>query len=1254
MNQARINRLTALLKQRILLLDGAMGTVIQGYSLDEQDYRGERFADHACALKGNNDLLSLMQPHIISAIHTAFLEAGADIVETNTFNSTAISQADYGMTNLVYELNATGARIARAAADAIETQTPDKPRFVAGVLGPTNRTASISPDVNNPDFRNITFDELVRAYREAVRGLLDGGVDLLLVETVFDTLNCKAALFAIDEYCVDMRISVPIMISGTITDASGRTLTGQTTEAFWNSVSHARPLIMGLNCALGAKELRPYVKELSRVANTYVSVHPNAGLPNEFGGYDDTPEYMAEVLQEFAASGFLNVVGGCCGTTPAHIKAIAEAVKDIQPRKIPQLESKCRLAGLEPLNIGPDSTFVNVGERTNVTGSARFAKLLKAEDYEGALEVARSQVENGAQMIDVNMDEGLLDSEQLMAQFLNLVAAEPDICRVPVMIDSSKWSVLEAGLKCVQGKSVINSISLKEGEEKFVEQARLVHRYGAALIVMAFDEQGQAETTERKVEICRRCYQILTDKVGFPPGDIIFDPNIFAIATGIDEHNDYAVTYIEATRRIKNTLPHMKVSGGVSNVSFSFRGNNPVREAIHSVFLYHAISAGMDMGIVNAGQLAVYDEIPAELRERVEDVVLNRRQDATDRLLEFAEAFKGHGAKSKADDLAWRQCPVEERLSHALVKGIADYIEQDTEEARQKYDRPLQVIEEPLMDGMNVVGDLFGAGKMFLPQVVKSARVMKKAVAYLLPFLEAEKGGAGAPRSHGKIVLATVKGDVHDIGKNIVDVVLQCNNFETINLGVMVPAEKILDTAREENADIIGLSGLITPSLEEMVNVGNEMERQGFDVPLLIGGATTSRVHTAVKIAPSYHAPTIWVKDASRAVGVVSKLMSRELRAELVQKIQDEYEEVRARHKGKKAKVPMLTLAEARGNKTPIHWNTYTPPVPAFTGIKTFADYDLGELHQYIDWTPFFYVWEFSGRYPAILKDPKVGEEATRLFHDAQELLEKIIDAKLLRARAVIGLFPANGVNDDDIEIYTDDSRSQIRMIMHTLRQQNEKPPGRPNQALADLIAPKDTGVADYIGIFAVTAGLGIDAVVQRFEKDHDDYNAIMIKALADRLAEALAERMHERVRREFWGYAKDETLDKPALIREEYYGIRPAPGYPACPDHTEKRLLFDLIDAETNASVRLTENFAMLPAATVSGLYFSHPQSKYFAVGAIDRDQVIDYARRKQMTVAAVEKWLAPNLAYEPQRRPAEPNGDQRRLVASRSARSG
>ncbi|MDH3309967.1 MAG: methionine synthase [Gammaproteobacteria bacterium] len=1225
----RLSRLESLLKERILILDGAMGTMIQRYKLGEKDYRGERFASWAHELKGNNDLLTLTQPKIIRDIHAAYLDAGADILETNTFNSQSISMADYKMEELAYELNREGARLARATADEYERKDSSRPRFVAGVLGPTNRTASLSPDVNNPGFRNISFDELVMAYTEATRGLLEGGADLLLVETVFDTLNCKAALYAIDQYFEKHGIRVPIMISGTITDASGRTLSGQTTEAFWNSIAHAEPLIVGLNCALGTSQLRQYVEEMARVANVHVSSHPNAGLPNEFGGYDDTPEFMAEQIGEWAGSGFINIIGGCCGTTPPHIKAIAEAVRKVRPRTLPKIEPQCRLAGLEPLNIGPDSLFVNVGERANVTGSAVFKKLILNNEYDKALDVARSQVQNGAQMIDVNMDEAMLEGEKAMSTFLHLIASEPEISRVPVMIDSSKWTVLEAGLKCVQGKPVVNSISLKEGEEKFIEQARACRRYGAAVVVMAFDEKGQADTRERKIEICVRSYKVLTEKVSLPPQDIIFDPNIFAIATGIEEHNNYAVDYIEATREIRKRLAHAHISGGVSNVSFSFRGNNAVREAIHSVFLYHAIKAGMTMGIVNAGQLAVYEDIPLELRSRVEDVILNRRPDATERLLEIAAKFAGEGGKAKVEDLSWRGTPVTERLTHALVHGIDEYVENDTEEARQQFARPIQVIEGPLMDGMNVVGDLFGAGKMFLPQVVKSARVMKKAVAWLIPFIEAEK--TSESRAKGKILMATVKGDVHDIGKNIVGVVLACNNYEVIDLGVMVPAARILETAKKEKVDIIGLSGLITPSLEEMAHVAKEMQREDFTIPLLIGGATTSRVHTAVKIAPNYPHPVVWVKDASRGVGVASNLLSTDLKIDFVAKVQAEYEEVRARHKGKQAGVRMLSITEARANKTRIDWKSHVPTTPRKPGITVFEDYPLDELTRYIDWTPFFITWEMKGRYPAILKDEKTGVEASKLFNDAQALLKRIIQEKSFTAKGVIGLFPANSVNDDDIEVYQDESRKKVALTLHSLRQQDEKPPGRPNRALADFVAPKDSGVKDYLGGFAVGIH-GAEALAMKFEKQHDDYNAIMAKALADRLAEAFAERLHERVRQEFWGYVSSEKLDGEALIREEYQGIRPAPGYPACPEHTEKELLFKLIDATKNTGVKLTESFAMRPAAAVSGLYFSHPESRYFAVGNLGKDQVEDYARRKKMKLVTLERWLSPNLGYEPQ----------------------
>jgi 5-methyltetrahydrofolate--homocysteine methyltransferase len=1237
--ESRLSELTPLLARRILVLDGAMGTMIQSYQLGERDYRGDRFADWSRDLKGNNDLLSLTQPWIIRAIHAAYLDAGADILETNSFNSTAISMADYAMEELVYELNHAAARLAREVADEFEGRDPETPKYVAGVLGPTNRTASLSPDVNDPGFRNVQFDELVATYTEAVRGLLDGGADLLLVETIFDTLNAKAALFAIDSYFETAGFRVPVMISGTITDASGRTLSGQTTEAFWNSVAHARPLSIGLNCALGAQALRQYVQELSRVAPCFVSTHPNAGLPNEFGGYDESPEYMAGVLREFAESGLVNLVGGCCGTTPAHIRAIAESVAGLPPRRPAAPPPRCRLSGLEPLTIGPESIFVNVGERTNVTGSRKFARLVLAGDYNAGLEIARQQVENGAQMLDVNMDEAMLDSQQAMATFLQLLASEPDITRVPVVIDSSKWSVIEAGLKCVQGKGIVNSISLKEGEESFIRQATLVRRYGAAVIVMAFDEQGQADTADRKVAICQRAYRILTEQVGFLPEDIIFDPNIFAIATGIEEHNNYAVEYIDATRRIKAALPHVLVSGGVSNVSFAFRGNDPVREAIHSVFLYHAIKAGMDMGIVNAGQLPIYSDIPADLLERVEDVVLNRRPDATDRLLEVADTVKGR-ATEQATDLAWRNAPVAERLTHALVEGITDYIVEDTEEARRQAERPIHVIEGPLMDGMNVVGDLFGAGKMFLPQVVKSARVMKRAVAHLVPYIEAEKlalsaadglgaEGAGQSRSNGKVLLATVKGDVHDIGKNIVGVVLQCNNYEVIDLGVMVPSARILETARREQVDIIGLSGLITPSLEEMSFVAGELQREGFSLPLLIGGATTSRVHTAVKIEPRYSGPTVHVVDASRAVGVAGNLRNEALRQEFVTGIRSEYQDIRTQRGGRKAEERRQSIADARRNRLAIDWTASPPPEPCFIGTRVLKAYPLEELVPLIDWTPFFQTWELAGHYPAILDDPTVGATARNLFRDANVLLQRIVRERLLQAQGVFGFFPANSVGDD-IELYTGDDRKQLKAVIHTIRQQMVKPPGRPNLALADFVAPRATEVADYVGAFAVTSGIGSDVLVARFEAEHDDYGAILTKALADRLAEAFAELLHLRVRREFWGYARNESLDNQGLIKERYQGIRPAPGYPACPDHTEKRAIFDILGAEKHAGMTLTESFAMLPAASVSGYYFWRPEAQYFGVGKIERDQVEDYARRKAMDVAAVERWLAPNLNYE------------------------
>jgi 5-methyltetrahydrofolate--homocysteine methyltransferase len=1227
--QARLHEFRALLEQRIALLDCAMGTMIQSYGLSEGDYRGERFADHPGELKGNNDLLSITQPRIIRDIHEAAMDAGSDIIETNTFSSTSVAQADYRLEDLAYELNYEAARLARETADAFAEKTPERPRYVAGALGPTNRTASLSPDVNNPGFRNITFDELADSYAEAARGLVEGGVDLLLVETVFDTLNARAAIFGIASYLEEEGLDVPIMISGTITDASGRTLSGQVTEAFWNSVRHANPISVGLNCALGSKELRQYIEELSRISDVSISAYPNAGLPNEFGEYEETPEMMAAEIREWARAGWLNIVGGCCGTTPDHLRAMAEAVSGHPPREIPEIPKKLRLSGLEPCNIGPDSLFVNVGERTNVTGSARFKDLISNEDYETALDVARQQVENGAQIIDVNMDEGMLEGEEAMVRFLDLVASEPDISRVPVMIDSSRWSIIEAGLKRVQGKAVVNSISLKEGEGEFVRRARLLKRYGAAVIVMAFDERGQAGTKERKVDICKRAYRILTEEVAFPPEDIIFDPNVFAIATGIEEHDDYGVDFIEAVREISSTLPHAKTSGGISNVSFSFRGNNAVREAIHAVFLYHAIRAGLTMGIVNAGQLAVYDEIDEDLREAVEDVVLNRRPDSTERLLALAEKYRERGnAGSDEKDLEWRGWSVEERLEHALVKGIAEFVEEDTEEARLQAGRPLDVIEGPLMEGMNVVGDLFSSGKMFLPQVVKSARVMKKAVAYLIPFIEENNGGE--PRkSNGTIVMATVKGDVHDIGKNIVGVVLQCNNFEVIDLGVMVPSGKILQTAREKGADAIGLSGLITPSLDEMVHNAKEMQREDFDIPLLIGGATTSRTHTAVKIAPGYEQPVIHVKDASRAVGVVQNLVSEGRKADYAEQIAADYERVRRKHEGRRSKTTLATLESARANRTKIDWEGYTPPKPNFLGVQTFDHYALQELRPYIDWTPFFHSWQLKGSYPKILDDLEKGPEARELFADAQGLLDRIIAEKWLTARAAFGLFPANALEYDSIEIYTDESREEVLATLDFLRQQKQKPPGRPNRSLADFVAPRNTGLEDYIGLFAVTTGLGADEVALRFEEDNDDYNAIMVKALADRLAEAFAELMHRRVRTECWGYAADEDLDNEALIREEYRGIRPAPGYPACPEHTEKRTLWRLLDVENNAGIMLTESCAMSPGAAVSGYYFSHPDANYFGVAEIGRDQVEDYAERKGWTLREAEKWLSANLGY-------------------------
>jgi 5-methyltetrahydrofolate--homocysteine methyltransferase len=1229
MRPDRTAELRALLDRRILVLDGAMGTMIQSHRLTEEDYRGARFRDWPSDLKGNNDLLVLTQPDLIGAIHREYLAAGADIIETNTFNSSRPSMADYGMEELVYELNIAAAQIARAAADDWTPRTPDRPRFVAGALGPTTKTASISPDVNDPGFRNITFDDLVEAYAEAVRGLCDGGADLILVETVFDTLNAKAAIFAIRRHFDAAGARLPVIVSGTITDQSGRTLTGQTTEAFWNSVRHAEPLAVGLNCALGAKLMRPYIEELSNVADTYVSCYPNAGLPNPLAetGYDETPEYTSRLLKEFGESGFLNIVGGCCGTTPAHIRAIADAVVSLPPRKPPVIASKLRLSGLEPCNIGAGSLFVNVGERTNVTGSKAFARLILAGDYASALSVARQQVENGAQVIDVNMDEAMLDSERAMTTFLNLVAAEPDISRVPIMIDSSKWSVIEAGLKCVQGKPIVNSISLKEGHDEFVKHARLARRYGAAVVVMSFDEMGQADTLERRTQIARRCYDVLVNEVGFPAEDIIIDPNIFAVATGLEEHASYGVDFIEATRWIRQNLPHAAVSGGLSNLSFSFRGNEPVREAMHTAFLYHAIQAGLTMAIVNAGQLGVYEDVPKDLLEHVEDVILNRRPDATERLVKFAETVKS-GGKAKEEDLSWRKGTVEERLAHALVQGISTHVVADTEEARLKAERPIHVIEGPLMDGMNIVGDLFGAGKMFLPQVVKSARVMKQAVAHLVPFIEAEKSASGDARPKGKIVVATVKGDVHDIGKNIVAVVLQCNNFEVLNLGVMVPAQKILQIARDENCDIIGLSGLITPSLEEMAHVAHEMAREGFSVPLLIGGATTSRVHTAVKIAPNYPGPVVYVPDASRSVGVCTSLLSPELRDPYVADVRTDYDRIRAQHAAKKGQAPLVSLRDARANYFPIDWTSYSPPQPKQPGRHEFRDYDLAELARYIDWSPFFQTWELTGSYPKILDDPVVGDAARNVLRDAHAMLERVVREKWLTANGVVTLVPADAIGDD-VEVYADDSRRTVATTFRFLRQQTQKADDRHNLCLADFVAPRASGRRDWLGAFAVTTGLGCEERVKAFEAAHDDYNAIMLKALADRLAEAFAERLHERVRKELWGYAGGESLGADDLIREKYAGVRPAPGYPACPDHTEKAPLFELLGAPA-LGITLTESFAMWPPASVSGFYFSHPLSQYFAVGKIGRDQVEDYARRKSLELRKTERWLAPALAYD------------------------
>ena len=1221
----RTDELNQLMSERILMLDGAMGTMIQRHKLTEEDYRGERFADWHSELKGNNDLLCLTQPDIIRGIHEEYLQAGADIIETNSFNGTRVSMSDYEMEELVPELNRAAARLCREAAD--KYSTADKPRFVAGVLGPTSRTLSISPDVNDPGYRNITFNELVEQYKEATRALVDGGIDIVLIETIFDTLNAKAAVFAVKEVFDEDGYELPIMISGTITDASGRTLSGQTTEAFYNSLRHAEPVSIGLNCALGPDLLRQYVEEMSRVAACHVNVHPNAGLPNEFGEYDLDAEHMGEYIAEWAESGFLNIVGGCCGTTPLHIKSIADAVAGKAPRKTPGLTKDCRLSGLEPLNIGDDTLFVNVGERANVTGSAKFKRLILNEEYEEALDICRTQVENGAQVVDVNMDEGMLDGKAAMVRFLNLIASEPDISKVPLMIDSSKWEIIEAGLQCSQGKSIVNSISMKEGEEAFRHQAKLCRRYGAAIIVMAFDEKGQADTQARKVEICTRAYRILVDEIGFPPEDIIFDPNIFAVATGIEEHNNYGVDFIEATRDIKNTLPHAKVSGGVSNVSFSFRGNNPVREAIHAVFLYHAIRAGMDMGIVNAAQLAVYDDLPEELRLAVEDVVLNKDPDAGERLVDLAPKYAGDGvAGAKEEDLEWRSWPVNKRLQHALVKGITEFIDEDTEQARHQFNKTLEVIEGPLMDGMNVVGDLFGAGKMFLPQVVKSARVMKKAVAYLDPFLQEEKAECDI-ETQGKILMATVKGDVHDIGKNIVGVVLQCNNYEVIDLGVMVPAETILQKAKEENVDIIGLSGLITPSLDEMVHVAKEMTRLDFDIPLMIGGATTSQAHTAVKLEPEYQHGVVYVPDASRAVGVASSLLSADQKASYLQGVRQEYEEVRQRRAAKNDAATLVPIIKARANPTPVDWDEYQPVEPAQPGVTVLDDIDLSGIAEYIDWTFFFHAWQMKGRYPKILDDAEKGEEARKLFADAQAMLGQIIDENWLQARAVVGLFAANAVGDD-IEVY--DESGQLLTTLHNLRKQGRQPAGKYNECLADYIAPKASGKTDYIGGFAATAGIGIDDKIAEFDADHDDYSSLMLKALADRLAEALTEWLHERVRKQLWAYSSHENFNNVDLIAEKYVGIRPAMGYPSSPDHTEKDILWDLLDAQKHTGIWLTESKAMVPTAAVSGLYFSHPAARYFAVGKIDRDQVEDYAKRKGISIVEAEKWLAPNLAYK------------------------
>ena len=1209
-----------------------MGTMIQHHKLTERDFRGEKYKDHSHDLKGNNDLLNITQPEIIKGIHRAYLEAGADIIETNTFSANAISQSDYKLEQIAYEINFEAAKIAKQAATEFIKQNPNKPRFVAGALGPTNRTASLSPDVNDPGYRAITFDKLAATYGEQVRGLIDGGADILLVETIFDTLNAKAAIYAIQEYCDKNNLIIPIMISGTIVDQSGRTLSGQTTEAFWISISHAKNLLsVGLNCALGAKQMRPFIEELSRISPVYISVYPNAGLPNEMGEYDESADSMSKILNEFGENGFFNIVGGCCGTTPEHINAISKIAEKIKPRKTPNIEPYLRLSGLEPLIVRPESNFINIGERTNITGSKNFSKLILAGDYNGALAVARNQVDGGAQVLDVNMDEGLLDSEEAMIKFLNLLSSEPDIAKLPIMIDSSKWSVIESGLKCLQGKSIVNSISMKEGEDVFRKRAKKIRQYGAAIIVMAFDEKGQGDTFQRRIEICQRAYKILTEEIGFPPQDIIFDPNVLTLATGIEEHNNYGIDFIEACRWIKQNLPYSKVSGGISNVSFSFRGNNVVREAMHSAFLYHAIKAGLDMGIVNAGQLEVYEEIPKDLLVLVEDVILNRRPNATERLVAFAETVKQKDKEAVKTE-EWRNWNAEDRLKHSLVKGIDEFIEKDTEEARQKYSKPIEIIEGPLMAGMNVVGDLFGAGKMFLPQVVKSARVMKKAVAYLIPYLEEEKLKNNDVRGAGRILLATVKGDVHDIGKNIVGVILGCNNYEIIDLGVMVSAEKILQAAIDHRVDIIGLSGLITPSLDEMVHVAKEMERRGFKTPLLIGGATTSRVHTAVKIAPNYSSPVIHVLDASRSVPVVSNLINpdNKIQSDYIQSIKVEYEKVRIDHSKKRAAKNFVSLSQARQNRFISDWNKIQIKKPEMLGVSVLKNYSLSTLHKYIDWTPFFMTWELKGKYPAIFDSDKYGREAKRLFEDANKLLDKIINENLIMASGVFGLFPANTVAIDDVEIYSDDNRKGVKTVFHTLRSQGQKVQEANNLALADYIAPKESGLKDYVGAFAVTAGIGIEKIVEQFEKEHDDYNSIMMKALADRLAEAFAEHLHELVRKKHWGYSSEESLSSEDLIKESYRGIRPAPGYPAQPDHTEKRTIFDLLDVEKNTGITLTESLAMHPAASVCGLYFAHPNAKYFNVGKIGKDQVLDYHKRKGMSIEETERWLRPILNYD------------------------